>query len=358
MPLTATLPDQPGEITPEWLSSVLSGAEDTIRAESVQVIESHSGTTGRTRLRVEWANGTPLPPEIFVKLPPTDPTSRHMVITTGMGKREAIFYHELGKEVPVRIPRPFWSGWNEEGSAYVMLMEDLATSGCRFPSPRDPELVDHAQSLMRGLGSLHAFYWNSPRFADDLSWVEPTMRNEWGPKLIESGLEQFGDEMPDLFCRLARLYLAQHDALNDVLDQGPHTLIHGDCHIGNLFVDGQKVGFLDWACFSHAPGMRDVAYFLCNSLPTRIRQSEQENLLEIYRESLAQSGGPTVSRESIWEDYRRFAAYSWISAVTTAAAGARMQSLAIGQAAMQRTQAAITELDTLSLFESALGVSS
>jgi len=355
---TEKLPDQPVEISPQWLSSVLSSTDGSARATSVDIVESHSGTTGRTRLQVTWADETPYPSAIFVKLPPTDPTSRNMVITTGMGKREALFYHALGREIPVRIPKPLWSGWNEEGSEYIMLMEDLATSGCRFPTPRDPELLSHAQSLMRWLGVLHASYWESPRFATDLDWIEPTMRNEWGQVLIQSGLEQFGAEMPDLFSRLSRLYLDKTDAFNDVLDRGPHTLIHGDCHIGNLFLDGKEVGFLDWACFSHAPGMRDVAYFICNSLPTKLRQAEQEALLETYRESLATSGGPALSPESIWEDYRRFAAYSWISAVTTAAAGARMQSLAIGQAALQRTQAAITELDTLSLFEAELGAPS
>jgi hypothetical protein len=63
---------------------------------------------------------------------------------------------------------------------------------------------------------------------------------------------------------------------------------------------------------------------------------------------------PDISADRIWEDYRRFAAYSWISAVTTAAAGARMQSVAIGRAAMQRTHSAISELETLSLFKSEL----
>ncbi len=352
------LPDQPADITPEWLSRVLSAKSGPSHITSVEVVESHSGTTGRSRLRVAWTESSPHPTEIFVKLPPTDPTSRNMVITTGMGKREALFYDALGPEVPVRIPAPLWSGWNEEGSEYIMLMEDLLTSGCRFPSPRDPALLDHAESLMRGLGTLHGFYWDSPRFGADLGWVEPTMRNEWGSILIQAGLEQFGEEMPELFSRLARLYLADTEAFNDFLDRGPHTLIHGDCHIGNLFVDEKEVGFLDWACFSHAPGMRDVAYFLCNSLPTKLRQANQESLLAIYRESLASSGGPDLSPEALWQDYRRFAAYSWISAVTTAAAGARMQSIEIGKAAMQRTQAAITELDTLSLFESELGPSS
>lgn len=349
------LPSCPEQITPAWLGEIFSSGGKSLGAESVEVIESHSGTTGRTRIHVEWSAGVDLPPELFVKLPPTDPTSREMVISTGMGRREAQFYERLGGEVPVRVPAPLWSGWSEDGSQYVMLMEDLAEHGCSFPNARDPNLVEHARALMRSLARLHAHFWDSSRFAHDLSWVEPAMRHEWGRILVKSGLEQFGEEMSDGFNRLGRFYLDHTEAFSDFLDRGPHTLIHGDCHLGNLFVDGQQVGFLDWACFSHAPGMRDVAYFICNSLPTELRRAEQEDLLEIYRRALVEAGAPDVDREEIWQQYRRFAAYSWVSAVTTAAAGSRMQSLEIGRAAMERTQAAIQDLETVALFESEAG---
>ena len=48
--------------------------------------------------------------------------------------------------------------------------------------------------------------------------------------------------------------------------------IHGDPHSGNLFLDGTTIGFLDWGMVSRSPGMRDVAYFCCNSLPTDVRR--------------------------------------------------------------------------------------
>ena len=47
--------------------------------------------------------------------------------------------------------------------------------------------------------------------------------------------------------------------------EGECTLVHGDPHLGNLFVDsanGDRTGFLDWAMIARAPGIRDVAYVL------------------------------------------------------------------------------------------------
>jgi Ser/Thr protein kinase RdoA (MazF antagonist) len=164
--------------------------------------------------------------------------------------------------------------------------------------------------------------------------------------------------MPDAFGKLAELYIGQTRAFDAVLDRGTHTLIHGDAHLGNLFLDGDRVGFLDWACFARAPGMRDVAYFLCNSLPTELRRAEERDLLLRYQRALDAAGAPTRPFDAIWRDYRRFAAYSWVAATTTAAAGSRMQSVAVGRRALQRSNAAIEDLGTLPLLFEELDVRS
>ncbi|TMA26920.1 MAG: hypothetical protein E6J87_21615, partial [Deltaproteobacteria bacterium] len=139
------------------------------------------------------------------------------------------------------------------------------------------------------------------------------------------------------------------------VDQGPHTLIHGDCHLGNLFRDGERPGFLDWAVLSHAPGMRDVAYFLCNSLPIELRRKEERDLLMRYRDGLDAAGAEVPTFDETWRDYRRFALYSWVSAATTAAAGSRMQPIE-GMRAMERTNAAVRDLDSLSLLRESVGL--
>lgn len=356
--MTEALPSYPEEITPQWLSEALSSAGEERRARSVEVVDAHSGTTGRARIRVTWENAGDAPEAIFVKLPPSDPTSREMVVATGMGRREAQFYRKLSAQVSVRVPEVHWSVWSDDGTSYLMLLEDLVESGCRFPAGDDPLLLEYTRSLVASLAQLHAQYWNSPRFANDLSWVEGPLRHEWGRILVKAGLESFGSEMPDAFGKLAELYIGQTRAFDAVLDRGTHTLIHGDAHLGNLFLDGDRVGFLDWACFARAPGMRDVAYFLCNSLPTELRRAEERDLLLRYQRALDAAGAPTRPFDSIWRDYRRFAAYSWVAATTTAAAGSRMQSVAVGRRALQRSNAAIEDLGTLPLLFEELDVRS
>jgi aminoglycoside phosphotransferase (APT) family kinase protein len=349
------IPDRPEEITPEWLSEVLASEGSAPRARSVELVDAHSGTTGRALLRVAWESPADGPETIFVKLAPSDATSKAMVIETGMGRREAIFYARLAHEVPVRVPKPLFADWNDDGSAYVMLLEDLGASGCTFPTTRAPETLAWAESLVSGLARLHAHYWDSPRWRDDLAWVETPMRNEWGRILMQAGMDQFGDRMPAQWNALVTLYLDDHEAFGAVLEAGEQTLIHGDSHLGNLFVDRGEIGWLDWACFSRGPGMRDVAYFLTNSLDPDFRREHERALLERYRLGLIEAGAPERSPQEIRQDYGRFAAYAFISAVTTAAAGSRMQSVEIGQRAMRRLTEAITDLGTVEIVAEGLG---
>jgi aminoglycoside phosphotransferase (APT) family kinase protein len=350
VPVSRSIPATLDEITPQWISEAASAAGHPQQARSVEVVDAHSGTTGRARLRVHWEPPSQLPAAIFVKLRPSDPTSQAMVVETGMGRREASFYARLAAEVPVRVPTPLFADWSDDGASYVMLLEDLADAGCSFPSSGASETLSYAESLVSGLARLHARYWNSPRWQSDLEWVERPMRNDWGRVLMQMGMDQFRDQMPAHWVSLVDLYLQDGDRYSDLLEAGEQTLIHGDSHLGNLFVDAGEIGWLDWACFSRAPGMRDVAYFLTNSLDTDFRRASERALLERYRVGLLEAGGPERSPNEVWEDYRRFAGYSFVSAVTTAAAGSRMQSVEVGQRAMARMNEATADLSTLEVF--------
>ena len=69
------------------------------------MLDQHSGTTGRVRLRVDYAPGATGPDTVFVKLPPFSTSQRRLVDSTDMGRIEARFYAELAAETPVRAPR-------------------------------------------------------------------------------------------------------------------------------------------------------------------------------------------------------------------------------------------------------------
>ena len=359
MPLVteSTIPSTAEEIHATWLSEVLAVRFPGAIARSVKVVDAHSGTTGRARLRVKWDGHSSAPSAIFAKFAPTNPLQKEIVISTGMGRREARFFDGFANEIPVRVPSPLWSGWNEAGDAYIMLIEDLAEAGCSFPSSRG-DSRQHPERMIDTLGHLHGHYWEDPRLGSgkELAWIKPPMRHEMGPMLVASALEQFGDRMPGAFRDLADLYVHHTEAINDLLDAGPKTLIHGDCHIGNSFEDGDRVGLLDWACVAYGPGLRDFAYYVCNSIPTKRRQRDERVLLRRYLEALADSGGPRLDEVAAYDLYRRYAVCSWVAATVTAAVGDRMQPIEIGMRAMERATTAICDLETHELLRAELGI--
>jgi aminoglycoside phosphotransferase (APT) family kinase protein len=138
-----------------------------------------------------------------------------------------------------------------------------------------------------------------------------------------------------------------------LLAAGPPTLIHGDPHLGNLFLDRATAGFFDWGMVWRATGMRDVAYILGNSTPTDARRTHERDWLRLYLDVLKASR-IDLGFDEAWAQYRLLVAYAWNSATSTAAMGSRWQAIDVGRGGMSRATAAIEDLETVDLLESML----
>ena len=235
-----------------------------------------------------------------MKLPPFDASQRKMVAATDMGRREARFYAGPAAEVPMRIPVAHFAAAGDEPTEYVMVLEDLAASGCTFTNRLEPHEPEQSRRLVESMARVHAEFWNDPRFDDELSWVQPAMRGSFGAKLIDRAREQFSDEFPPVFTELCRLYSEHHERITELWDEGERTLIHGDTHLGNHFVDDGEVGLYDWAVLSRSPGIRDIAIYLGNSCPTEQRRAGQEDWIRAYHQALVRRGrGRAVVRRAL-----------------------------------------------------------
>ena len=241
-------PDRVEGITPGWLNEVLAPRLLGVEVASIRVLDQHSGTTGRARIALDYASGSASGPEtVFVKLPPFGAEQRALVAKTDMGRNEARFYAVLAEEVPVRVPRTWFAAHGDDPTEYIMLLEDLEAAGCRFSGRGEDYARDHGQQVVEHLARLHAHFWNDPRFDGELAWLRPPMRGTLGARLMLSAREQFGADFPSEFSALCTLYVEQQDAICDLWEEGERTLVHGDIHAGNQFLDGDRVGFYDWA---------------------------------------------------------------------------------------------------------------
>ena len=115
------IPTSPSEITAAWLSEALARTHPGVEVARVEVIDRHSGTTGRAKLRLAYASGSTGPETVFVKLPPFVESQRGLVAATDMGRREARFYASLAAETPMRVPRCYFAAWGDEPTEYIWI---------------------------------------------------------------------------------------------------------------------------------------------------------------------------------------------------------------------------------------------
>ena len=155
-------PDRPDDVTARWLTEALAGSFPGTEVAGVETLDEHSGTTGRLRLRLSYAPGPTGPDTVFVKLPPFDEKQRNLVAVTDMGRREARFYAGPAAEVPLRIPRAYFAAHGDDPAEYVMVLEDLEASGCRFTNRQEPLGAEGSGQLIEGLARLHAHVLGRP----------------------------------------------------------------------------------------------------------------------------------------------------------------------------------------------------
>ena len=354
--LPGALPCDAAAVTPAWLTRALQPCAEGVVVSRVEAVGLESGTTARARLALQYEGpGTraDLPPTLFVKLAPPDLRTRLFVGLLGLGRSEVGFYRTARHGLPVRAPRVYFAAASPFGTRFVLLLEDLVASGCCFADITTPCDVVRARAVMQGLAKLHAAHWESPRLHGDLGWLRGSRQDSvfrigrfLSDVSLRPAFERFGELVPSELREAAGFVSEQRLALEGFWARPPVTLIHGDAHAGNLFFDGPEVGFLDWQVVQRGQGMRDVSYFLGNSLSVETRREHGEALIRLYLAALAEAGVPPVPFSVAWEQYRLHALYGWISAVVTAAA-ATLQRESIVRAGLERSSAAVMDLDSL-----------
>jgi hypothetical protein len=349
-----SIPATPDEVTASWLTEVMQETAPNIDLAGIEVLQQHAGTTGRMRVRLRHASGSSGPDSVFVKLPPFDERQQRLVAATEMGRREARFYMSLAAETPIRTPKAWYAAAGEQPTEYVMVLEDLEASGCSFTNRLEPPDEERSGQLIDSLARMHARFWEDSRFDTAMSWLPTAMRGSHGARLIGNAREQFAGDMPTVFTALCDLYVQNAARISELLDEGEQTLIHGDTHAGNTFLDGDTIGLYDWAVISRSPGIRDVSIFLGNSCDTEMRRRSQEDWIRSYQQVLVDAGIDAPSVDVLWTRYRRSVIYAWIAATTTASMGSSWQPIQVGMLGMHRSTATCADLETVEALREAL----
>lgn len=303
------LPTAPEGVTPQWLTGALEAHFPGVRVASIAVEGRTDGTNQNARLRLEFANRAGAPTSLFGKFPPSAERQRELVRKSGMGRREVAFYRELANEVPMRVPEAHFAAHDPDSGDFVLLLEDLAATGCTFVDGEVGVSLEFAEQAMDAYAALHARFAAASARAPFPIDPMPRMP-EYGVGMLRHALATRRESLSEAFVSVAELYVEKTLAVHDAWEVGPATLLHGDGHATNLFEDAGRPGFFDWGLFAAGPAMRDVSYFLCMSLSIELRRAHERTLLERYLARRAEAGDAPSSFEDAWEMHRLHASYT------------------------------------------------
>ena len=338
------LPVNAAELTPAWLSEVL-GAE----VVNVKILDHVVATNQRVRIALSYATPDDGPSSLFVKLAPLDPVHREMIGASGMGEREASFYADVARFLDLRVPHAYFAASSDDGN-FAIILEDLAAGGCAFSDGDWSVTADAAAVALEELAGFHARFEDPAARIATAPWMavarpQPT---DVAARLMRMVLDHNADALSPSYMAVGELFVDHHARLEELWNAGPETYIHGDPHIGNVFLDGGRVGFVDWGLSRVSTHLRDISYFLTMTMDPMERRRSERDLLQLYLDAVRAAGGTHISFDEAWSAHRVQAGYTVVAtflAFMPSYAGPEAQAL--GAALRTRCELALDDLEVV-----------
>lgn len=359
-------PASVGQLTPQILNALIGASHPGVAIERFDIIDTliygqgHVSTADRLVLDLHYAPGAPsdLPRRIVVKTMIETPHA-----PAALYENEVGFYQSIRPSLKIEAPRCIGATFDADTGHFGLLLEDLRQRSARFPNVTEPVSVDQVKALLDTQAGLHAKFWDSPRFAADLAWVQTHRHGKlceffetYTLKMAEAELQQHAFKR-ELLARLNRSAAQLCDdtwAVQRHQQLGPATLLHGDAHLGNSYLlpDGRG-GLLDWQLMVRGCWAHDVNYIIVTALSTELRRRHERELLAHYLDALARSGVHSPpSPEDAWRDYRL--GVIWSLLIGWLIVPLPNYGRAIVEGNLERIGAAVLDLDTLGLIDRSL----
>ncbi|OSC41136.1 phosphotransferase family protein [Mycobacterium decipiens] len=305
-----SIPRHPGDVTPEWLSTVLRGRGTPVGVSQVDVVAIGTGQTGATyRVAVTYATDPGGLPQTFViKLPAQDDTVRDRV---SIGYRsECAFYTFVVDRVRVPTPQCFYCEITDDAMDFALLLTDQA------PAVQGDQLAGcgerEARLAVTALAGLHGPSWCDPVWLD-LPGIAFPLPDEASAQGLGAVAKMSADTTLDKLG--ARLSAVDRETFTTALglvtpwllaERGRFALLHGDYRLDNLLFDPgrNRVSVVDWQTLGIGLPARDLAYFTATSLDSQLRSAIEERLVDEYHRALSGHGVTGYDRETCWRDYR------------------------------------------------------
>ncbi|MGB3738670.1 MAG: phosphotransferase [Pontixanthobacter sp.] len=319
-------PDRPEAVTAQYATDRLIEAGLLTGGHVTQVAQEPIGTgqigdSARFTLTYDPAGAGP--PTIAGKFAAADATSRQTATMMHLYRREVGFYRTCAADLPVRTPHPIAAEISEDGSAFILLMEDLgpARQGNQLASCT---LAD-ARAAIAQAAAFHGSSWGDTRILD-APWLQPdpqirAMTRSMYPQSTATFRDRYDGDLPP---ELMALVVAMGDRADAIFafDEPRRCLVHGDFRLDNMLFGigggAEPLAIVDWQTLYPGDGAADIGYFMGAGVGSALRRAHEDELLDLYCEEMARYD-VTLTRADIAAGYRLGAIRGATTAVFSAA---------------------------------------
>lgn len=342
------------ELTAEWLQSALRTRYQGITLRGAELLDVNHGTCTKIRFALdldEAGREAGIPERVILK-GGFEPHSRVMA---DMHWQEVHAYADVLPYTPLRFPNCHFAGFDEERRQGIVIMDDLVARGVHFLHPQVPQEPEAVAKRLTMLARHHAMTWESPD-------IRPGGRFDWVRNVADS---TYFDTVfkPDIWksyvdsARGAAVSVCFHDLdwmirsmekIDRLCRTLPVTMVHGDTHLGNLYIDTDgEPGFFD--SLPHlAPAMYEVSYHVTCALDVPVRRRHERALVAHYRDELVRCGVDAPSLDTFMHEFGCFLANGYAIFLVNAS---EFQPEAINTAYTARFSSAMLDHDTIGLLE-------
>jgi len=303
-PIPATLEEA---LSPAWLTAALGTRFPGIEVSRVERGPIVSRITTNARFRIECTGGVPdgLSQDLCVKGYFSDVGRAARVA----GVPEAAFYRDLARTTGVRTLFSVYVDLDAETQANIVLTEDVVARGGSFLGPLSDYKPDQTAESLDELARLHAATWMHPSHAET-PWLASRLhilpRVRGVPEIRGNFEGPIGAKVPDRVRDAARLFRAYVTLGALASSVHPWSVIHGDAHVGNLFLDGEsRPSLVDWQLVQRGPWYLDVGYHIASTLTIEDRRRSERDLVRHYLDRLAAYGVKAPDEADAWPGVRR-----------------------------------------------------
>jgi hypothetical protein len=294
---------------PAWLTHALKPITGGARIEAVEVVEVIRTMATKLRFKVTWDDGRKSAALCLKAFLDVDEATARGGSTTII---EADFYDRIAPQAAVRVPACVATICDRANPQGVIIMRDLIEDGARFCSALEPFSADQAAASLEQIARLHA----ARKVLETETWIDRRIASLAEATYVPQPMLQElldGPRGVNLSARTkdAGLLIAGMKALAARDAALPQTLVHGDCHAGNIFQTATGPGLIDWQLLQRGGWALDVAYHIAAVLPVELAEREEWNLLRHYLEVARGFGNEVPDFETAQAQYRAAPVYGY-----------------------------------------------